>query len=285
MNNTIFIRKLSSEIFQEIEYENIEKLKDMLKTLITDCEPDVLIQLLLNNNILNDYDIIDDSLLSKIKNYDFITIIFIQKKELYCLNNENGKYILDSTKTDDYSKLLKNIVCYYNDESYNIIKDNTYKDLVLFAVKAHGYLLEYIGIDLQGDKDVVMEAIKDIPHSLGYASYELQKNKEIGLECVKRNGYVLEYLCDDFKNDKDIVLEAIKEHGDVLEFASSELQKNKEIVLTAVKKDGWALLYASIDLQDDKEIVLAAIKENKIAIEYASIRLQHDKDILLEMNK
>ena len=122
MNNTIFIRKLSSEIFQEIEYENIEKLKDMLKTLITDCEPDVLIQLLLNNNILNDYDIIDDSLLSKIKNYYFITIIFIQKKELYCLRNEQGKYILKG-KNDNYSKLLELIILYYG-QSYNIIKEN-----------------------------------------------------------------------------------------------------------------------------------------------------------------
>ena len=285
MKNTISICKLSGDILQEIKYENIEKLNDILKILIINCDPDILIQLLLNNTILNEFNIIDNSLLSNIKNYDFITIIYIQKKELYCLNNEYGKYILDSTKTDDYSILLKNIVSYYDDKSYDIIKDNIYKDLVLYAVKAHGYLLEYVGVDLQNNKDVVMEAIKDIPHSLGYASYELQNDKELGLECVKRNGYVLEYLCYDFKNDKDIVLEAIKEHGDVLEFASSKLQGNKEIVLSAVRKDGWSLIYASIELQNDKDIVLAAIKENKIAIEYASIRLQNDKDVLLEINK
>ena len=63
---------------------------------------------------------IDNSIFFKLNKYDFITIIFIEKK----------KYIINFKK-DNYYKLLEEIVLHYRDQSYDIIKNSSYKELVL----------------------------------------------------------------------------------------------------------------------------------------------------------
>ena len=147
MINNVFIRRMSGEIFQEINYIDTNDLNKKLKLLITYNDSDLCLQLLINENILNNFDIIDTLILSKLNDNDFITIIFSQKKEMYCLNNENGKYILDN-KQDNYSKLLEKIISYYENKSYDIIKNSSYKEIVLKAVKKDGYSLIYT-INLQ----------------------------------------------------------------------------------------------------------------------------------------
>ena len=132
MSNIVNICDIQGNVFQEIEYNNFNDLEENLRLFIIHHDSDILIQLMLNNDSLNTFDIIDCSILSKLNNSDIITIIFIQKKELYCLGNINGKYILDN-KDDNYSRLLNIIIEYYNNDSYNIIMNNSYKNLILLA--------------------------------------------------------------------------------------------------------------------------------------------------------
>ena len=103
MMNTISIRRISGYEYQEIEYINIDELNKKLMNIIKDSN-DVYIQLILNSINLNKFGMIDNSILSKLNKYNFITIIFIEKKEMYCLGNKNGKYIMDFKK-DNYYKL------------------------------------------------------------------------------------------------------------------------------------------------------------------------------------
>ena len=131
--NTISIRRISGYEYQEIEYINIDELNKKLMNIIKDSN-DVYIQLILNSINLNKFDMIDNSILSKLNKHDFITIIFIEKKEMYCLGNENGKYIMDFKK-DNYYKLLEEIVLCYGNQSYDINKNSSYKELVLLAIK------------------------------------------------------------------------------------------------------------------------------------------------------
>ena len=271
----------TGDVFHEIEYTDFNDLEHKLKLLIIRHNSDLLITLLINEHIINNYDIINMILLSKLNNYDTITIIFNKKKELYCLDNVNGKYIL-AHKNDNYHKLLNIIIDCYEDNSYNTIMNNSYKNLVLKAVEQNGASLEFASIDLQNDKEVVLEAIKEYGYSLNFASINLQNNKEFILECVKQNGYVLQYTINDLKNDKEIVLEAVKQNGNALRFTNKILQNNKEIVLKAVKQKGSALKFANINLQNDKEIVLEAVKQNGYALQFTNTNnnLRNDKDII-----
>ena len=44
---------------------------------------------------------------------------------------------------------------------------------------------------MQGDKEVVMEAVKQNGYALEFASKELQGDKEVVMEAVKHGGYAL----------------------------------------------------------------------------------------------
>ena len=254
MTNTIPILSISGNIFQEIEYNTINELYEKLKLLITYYDSDISIQLLINENILNNADIIDMLILSKLSECDYILIVFGFKKELYCLNNENGKYILDN-KNNNYSKLLKIIILRNQNKSYDIIKNTSYKELVLQAIKQDKYVLEYV-------------------------SNELKNNEEVVLKAIKRNGLALQYASKNLKNNKKIVSEAVQQNGISLYYTSIHLRNDKEIVLHAVKQNGYALHYASIYLQNDKDIVHHAVKQNKHALKYASIELQNSIDFI-----
>ena len=201
--NTIYIYNISGKVFQEIKYNNIDELNKILKLLIIHYDTDIYIQLILNNIILNNFDIIDTLILSTISKDDFITIIFSQKKELYCLDNEDGKYILDSSKTDNYSKLLELVILHYNNKSYDIIKESSYSDLVLIGIKQNDQVFN-ASIKLQNDKDFILEIVKQNGKCLEFASINLKNNKEIVLAAVKENKIAIKYASIFLQNDKNI---------------------------------------------------------------------------------
>ena len=274
MSNIVYIRyMISGNIFQEIKYNNFNDLCDKLKLMIIHYDSDLLMQLLINDNILNNFDVINTLALLNLNKNNYISVIFSNKKDLYCLGNDNGKYILDC-KEDNYSILLSIIIYYYKNDSYDIIINNSYNDIVLKAVKQDGYALQFVNFFLQNNKEVVLEAVRKNGLVLEYANIDLQDNKEIVLEAVKQDGYALQFASINLQNNKEVVLEAVKQNGLVLNHISINLQDNKEIVLEAVKQDGYALQFASINLQDNKEIVLEAVKQNKFALQFASIDLQ-----------
>ena len=99
------------------------------------------------------------SILSQLNIHDFI-IVYCDKKELYCLGNNKGVYILNFDMKDNYSKLLDLIFLHYKNNSFNIIKNNSYRDLVLLFVKIYGEALQYVSIEFQNDKEIVYEAIE-----------------------------------------------------------------------------------------------------------------------------
>ena len=307
MTNIIFIYRISGDVFQEIKYTTIKSLTKKLKNITINYADDILITLLINENILNDNEIFNDSILSKIEDCDFITVIFSQKKDLYCLGNENGKYILDDNKKDKYSKLCKLIILNNKNNSYNIIKNNIYYNIVSLAVKQDGHALKFASSDLQNDKDIVLEAVTQNALSLKHASIDLKNDKEFILECVKyspncliytnnnlkndkeivlecikhNNKFCLENISDNLRNDKEFILECIKYNKECLEFANDNLRNDKEFILECVKQNGKTLEYASTLLQNNKEVVLVAISQHKDAFQYASSDLRYDKEVVL----
>ena len=187
MTNIVFIYYMSGNIFQEIKYNDFTDLSYQLKLLIinNDSDSELYITLLLDGDILNNSDTINIIKLSKLNNKDIITIIFNQKKELYCLANEYGTYILDY-KYDNYAKLLRWFIPLYRNDSYDIIMNNSYKDLVLMSVKKNGHTLQYASNYLKKDKEIVLAAVKENGYSLRHADHLLQIDKEIILESIKQ---------------------------------------------------------------------------------------------------
>ena len=249
MSNMVSIRYMfTGNIFAKIKYNTFNDLSDKLKSLVLKYDSDILIKLLINDETLNYFeDVIKISILLNLNEDTCISVIFIDKKILYCLNNENGIYVLDFY-CDKYSKLLNTIIEFYENDSYNLIMNISYKDLVLKAIKKNGLALEYASVNLQNDKEVVLKAIKQNEFVLKYASINLQNDKEFIIESINA-GCTLTYINDIFLNDKEVMLEAVKKNGKFLDYASINLKNNKEIVLEAVKQNGIALEFASSRLK------------------------------------
>ena len=83
-------------------------------------------------------------------------------------------------KKDKYSKLYK-LVILNNNNSYNIIKNYTYNNIIFLAVKHDGYALKFASIDLQNNKDIVLEAVLQNALYLKHAGINLQNIKQNGL--------------------------------------------------------------------------------------------------------
>ena len=283
-SNIVIVRyMISGEVFDEIKYDDINDLCHELKLMIIKHDTDILMTLLIDDKILNDFDVIDTSILSLLNEDNCIMVIFSDKKLLYCLNNYNGKYILDNKKSDDYSKLLESIIYFYEDRSYYIIMNSSYKDLVLHVVIEDGEDLEYVNITLQDDKEVVLKAVEQYGKALKYASTNLQDDKEVIFEAIKQNVDSLKFASIDLQNNKEVILEIVKQYGIALQHTN--FINDKEVVLIAVKQNGLALQYTHYNLQNDEEIVLVAIRQTGEALKYANTKFYDNKKIILESVK
>jgi len=221
-----------------------------------------------------------------------ILFAFIQRDKTYLINDILDRFVYNnaSSKLNKFNNLQKN---------NEVLKSNTLsdvksqlelqndKEVVLEAVKNYGYALESASKELQNDKEVVQEAVKSNGNSLQFASKELQSDKKVVLEAVKSTGNALKFASKELQSDKEVVLEAVKNYGYAIEYASKELQNDKQVILEAVKSDGEALYLASKELQNDKEVVLQAVKSfnSSYALVAASNELQNDKEVVLEAIK
>ena len=262
MTNTVSIRyMITGNVFNVIKYNNFNELYDKLESIILNHDSEILIKLLINDKILNYHNAINTSLLPNLNEDTYISVIFSDKKKLYCLNNENGIYILDSY-CDKYSKLLNIIIKFYENDSYDIIMNSSYKEIVLESIKQNEYALEYASIDLHNNKEFILESI-NAGCVLLYVNIVFRHNKEVMLEAVKKNGRSLYYTSIKLQDDKDIVLTAVKQNGRALIFASDRLKKNKVIALEAVKQSSRAFIHVNKRLRKNKDIILAYNQHNQ----------------------
>ena len=146
-------------------------------------------------------------------------------------------------------------------------------------------LLKYASDELKGDRDFMLEAVKQKYSSLPYASEQLRGDRDFMLEAVKQDSSALEYASVQLRGDRDLVLEAVKQAGQALQYASDELKGDRAIVLVAVSQRGlaWrALSYASSEMKQDREVVTAAVQQHSSALQFAAPVLKGDRGIVLE---
>jgi tetratricopeptide (TPR) repeat protein len=166
---------------------------------------------------------------------------------------------------------------FYIDWLSDVLQHN--KKIALEAVKNVGMSLEMTV--WQDDEEVVLEAIKQCPLSIRFASDRLKDTKSVALDAVGRNGTVLRFL-QNWSKDPDIVALAVKTTPKSLKFASPDLKRMPEMILKSVK--ATSLSFRSncpSSLRDDKEFMLNVIKIAPNHLRFASGNLRNDKDICL----
>ena len=70
------------------------------------------------------------------------------------------------------------------------------------------------------------------------APASIQGDREIMLEAVKQSGIALLFASPPLKNDREIVLETVKNNGGAIQWAHEDMYNDLEIVRTAREKTG-----------------------------------------------
>ena len=142
---------INDKIYQKIKYDSIIDLSNQLKSVIdNNCE--LFIKLTLNNIVLNKFNIINNSVLSKLIDTDVIRIIFNEEELLLDCVNINLK--------DDKNNILE-------------------------GVKNDVDILLHISDDLKNDREFILSCIKIHVKSLLYAGDNLKNDKEFILMCIR----------------------------------------------------------------------------------------------------
>ena len=134
------------------------------------------------------------------------------------------------------------------------------RDIVLAAVRNNGHALQFASDAVCADREVVETAIcHSSGLALAHASSELRSNRSVVLIAVRLSGRALRYASEELRDDGDVVSKAVGSCGMALEYASTRLQADRDLVLGAVRDDGHALAYAAARLRADRDVVLAAV--------------------------
>ena len=140
----------------------------------------------------------------------------------------------------------------------HVRKDLRNRLVILAAVRRNGLALRLAG-ELRGDREVVLEAMRQCLRSLRFAT-----------------------LCGDY----NFMKEALEQAPLALRYASAPLRARRELVVPALRRRGICLRYASPELSDDWDLALLAVatakKRAAPVLRAASARLQQSKAFVLE---
>ena len=306
---------MSGEIFKEIEYIDTNNLKEKLTYLLEEYiyDPEY-IRLIFNNEILNnpeEHDInfykINNFNLEDLQENNYISIILCEKKTLFFIENNNGKYeinpiykcswnqygiisplnINNKCSLDRYMILLNIIVHNYNDY-YEIIINSLYKDIIIMAINKSNLVMENISRNMRNDEEILLAVIKSSVEGMRLIDHDTINYRNIAFEAIKLNADSIVYTPVYIKNDKEIVLEAVKQNGTILQHVSKSMKNDKDVVTLALNSKfypGLTLGLAGRKIKKNKSIVLIAVKLNGLALKYANPKLRNDEEVVLEAIK
>lgn len=132
---------------------------------------------------------------------------------------------------------------------------------------------------LKGDKEAVLNVVRECGPMLQLAAPSLQKQKDVVLVAVEENFSAFQYADPLLRKDGEYVLTLMAIDPRVVWYADESLGENRDFILKAVKIYGLALQIADDSLKSEKEVVLTAVGQNGEAIRYAGL-LGNDTDVL-----
>ena len=175
------------------------------------------------------------------------------------------------------------------------------KDVVLAAVKADGYALDYVEVALKDDPEVVLAAVNAYGEALEFASSRHKKNHTIVSAAVANDGMALQYADEKLKDDQGVVMAAVERCPVALRDASDRLRRDVTFVGRVVQATPWAFIFvndamkrALLDggyIEEPPESIYETEEELKQSIEngswqdleYASARIQDDPSYVRKM--
>jgi len=155
------------------------------------------------------------------------------------------------------------------------------RQIVMTAVKQNGYSLEFASDELKDDKEIVLASLRLTGDVFQYASNKLKSDRDFVMSVVAKQGDAIEFASDALQQDKEVVMIAVKEYGTALRY-TPYFQGDADVVMSAVQNKGYALRFASEELKANKEIVLAAIRQDGLSLRYASDALKEDEQLCTE---
>ena len=172
--------------------------------------------------------------------------------------------------------------------------------------------------DLLADRDATLAIAKNwridvLQETLQFSPPGIRGDKQIMIEAVKNDSIAFEYCSDELQNDRDVVMAAISSSSTCLYLVTERFQdENPDVVITAIEKtdprDLWTVyddvyeeLWANRDVamawlskggdwlsddfpeefEDDEELLLTVTKQNWTEFDYASDRLKASKQFML----
>ena len=80
--------------------------------------------------------------------------------------------------------MCKLIIFHNENNSFDIIKNNTYDNLVLLIIAQDGNSLNFVSTHLKNNKNIVLKGITQNKNALKFASNDLKNDKELVLKAV-----------------------------------------------------------------------------------------------------
>jgi hypothetical protein len=111
------------------------------------------------------------------------------------------------------------------------------KEVVLAAISNDSRALQYASKSLQKDNEVRLqigwdkkiEELKDKPYDFKFVNKAIQGDKEVVIDLMKDNpnyvSFIFEHASPALQNDKEVVLAAISQDDRAIQFASDEIEK------------------------------------------------------------
>ena len=128
---------------------------------------------------------------------------------------------------------------------------------------------------LRNSYDIVIEAVKQDPLMLAYASEDpdgVRNVSEIVLVAVKKNGMALQHASEiecGIRNDMNVALAAVSQNGFALQFVQrSALDTFPCITLAAIKQNGLAIQFAPNRMRANPRVQEIARRQNWRAIDF-----------------
>ena len=151
------------------------------------------------------------------------------------------------------------------------------REMVLHAVKCDGKALEFASDEMKDCAEVVTSAMRRCQAAVGHASERLRCDKEFVRDAYRLSHVALQLAGDNVKQDRNFVLSLVEESHWGYASVIEELRGDRDIALACVTPDTARLLSLCPQiLLADRDFIHAAIKKNPQAYQYASEGLRQE---------
>ena len=140
-------------------------------------------------------------------------------------------------------------------------------------------LFRFAPPEIQGNREVALEAIKWIDSGFQYVSMKLRGDRDFAIELIKRNNGGLKYISEPLRHDIEILNLAISLNGYDYKWAPDVYKNDYNLAKLAVA-NGCSIIFLPKKYQGKKEFKLLSVKRNVHALSLFKPR-QRDKEIIL----